>query len=357
MSDKIIEYFAASNSYSGFVSYFDSVFNPTDYEQIYILKGGPGTGKSTFMKDIIKNFQSDAISRELIFCSSDPDSLDGIILESSGKKIAVLDGTAPHAFDPMLPGAAEKIINLGMSWNPALLKNNREKINNLAIKKRKHYKSAYHFLSIAGKCVEIIDEEISSLLEFPYDILEKHISEIPIGNSKEKTKVISAFCKSGFLNANSGARNADNTVNIVGIYGSEYIITRFLLNEARKKKADIIISPSPLDTKKTEAIYFTKTDTLIVAGDKPTNDKATLIDTSRFINVKALSSVKEKLEMLYKEREVMLWCATDEFKKASEAHFETEKIYTAAMDFKKHKKLFNEVLSEIEDIFGINNDK
>ena len=46
----------------------------------------------------------------------------------------------------------------------------------------------------------------------------------------------------------------------------------------------------------------------------------------------------------------MLWCATDEFKKASDAHFELEKIYTAAMNFKKNKKLFEKVRSEITEI-------
>ena len=44
------KYFAASNSGRGFVSYFDSVFSPSRFEKVYIIKGGPGTGKSYFMK-------------------------------------------------------------------------------------------------------------------------------------------------------------------------------------------------------------------------------------------------------------------------------------------------------------------
>ena len=50
---KIKEFFAASNSSTGFVSYFDVIFNPKSYEKIFILKGGPGTGKSHFMKSAI----------------------------------------------------------------------------------------------------------------------------------------------------------------------------------------------------------------------------------------------------------------------------------------------------------------
>ena len=33
-------FFAAANGYSGFRSYFDKIFNPKDYDAIYILKGG-----------------------------------------------------------------------------------------------------------------------------------------------------------------------------------------------------------------------------------------------------------------------------------------------------------------------------
>ena len=46
----------------------------------------------------------------------------------------------------------------------------------------------------------------------------------------------------------------------------------------------------------------------------------------------------------------MLWSATDEIKKASDIHASLEKIYIAAMNFKKHKKLLDEVVSEIRSI-------
>ncbi|MBQ4120809.1 MAG: hypothetical protein IJD35_02210, partial [Clostridia bacterium] len=42
-------YFAALNSHRGFCSYFPVLFAP--YRR-YIIKGGPGCGKSTLMKKI-----------------------------------------------------------------------------------------------------------------------------------------------------------------------------------------------------------------------------------------------------------------------------------------------------------------
>lgn len=50
MSAKIINYYACANSARGFVSFFDG--NIKGLDKLYILKGGPGTGKSTLMKKI-----------------------------------------------------------------------------------------------------------------------------------------------------------------------------------------------------------------------------------------------------------------------------------------------------------------
>ena len=47
-------FFAAANTSSGFVSFFDRLFDPKTLKKIYILKGGPGVGKSTLMKNAAK---------------------------------------------------------------------------------------------------------------------------------------------------------------------------------------------------------------------------------------------------------------------------------------------------------------
>ena len=47
------EFFASANGYTGFRSYFDEIFDSRDYTAIYVLKGGPGTGKSTLLKVLI----------------------------------------------------------------------------------------------------------------------------------------------------------------------------------------------------------------------------------------------------------------------------------------------------------------
>ena len=50
VSDKA--YFAAANTKDGFYSYFDDIFFNPSIKRRYIIKGGPGTGKSSFMKRV-----------------------------------------------------------------------------------------------------------------------------------------------------------------------------------------------------------------------------------------------------------------------------------------------------------------
>ena len=45
-------FFAAANGYSGFKSIFDSVFDRKISTRTFIIKGGPGTGKSSLMRNL-----------------------------------------------------------------------------------------------------------------------------------------------------------------------------------------------------------------------------------------------------------------------------------------------------------------
>ncbi|MBR4761571.1 MAG: hypothetical protein IK086_02935, partial [Clostridia bacterium] len=103
-------FFLAANSAEGFVSHFADCYIPGDWHA-YIVKGGPGTGKSGLMKYIAAKAANSGHKVVFCPCSSDPDSLDAVIV--SDLKTVVLDGTAPHTVEPRLPGACENIINTG----------------------------------------------------------------------------------------------------------------------------------------------------------------------------------------------------------------------------------------------------
>ncbi len=93
-----IQYFLGANSPTGFYSLYDCLLPPAQARAIYILKGGPGCGKSTLMRKVGAWADEAGLETEYILCSGDPDSLDALILPSLG--VAVVDGTAPHVVVP-----------------------------------------------------------------------------------------------------------------------------------------------------------------------------------------------------------------------------------------------------------------
>ena len=147
MSDLVKHYFACSNTAKGFQNFFPS--NLKNLDKIYILKGGPGTGKSSLMKKIGQIVTDKGIPVEYIHCSSDPHSLDGIIIRSIGT--AIVDGTSPHVIEPTAPGALEEYINLGIAWDVDTLTKHKMKILFLQSEISACYPKAYNCFSRALK--------------------------------------------------------------------------------------------------------------------------------------------------------------------------------------------------------------
>ena len=95
----------------GFISCFDHLIPASELKRKIVLKGGPGVGKSTFMRRVHAALCPEGESSTLYFCSGDPDSLDAVAVPHAG--LLILDGTVPHIVDPQIPGARDSIINLG----------------------------------------------------------------------------------------------------------------------------------------------------------------------------------------------------------------------------------------------------
>lgn len=146
------ESFLGANTPQGFVSFFDELYNPYENCRPYIVKGGPGTGKSTLMKKVLAECESRGISAERVYCSSDPDSLDGIIVPDLG--ISIADGTSPHTLEPKFPGVCENIINTGAFWNTGKLREKADEIRALTLENSIHHRRSVKYLAAAGNIAE-----------------------------------------------------------------------------------------------------------------------------------------------------------------------------------------------------------
>lgn len=89
-----VQYYLGANAPTGFYSLYDQLIDPDEAEDIFILKGGAGCGKSSLMRKVGRAMEERGLAVEYIPCSGDPGSLDAILIPAL--KTAVVDGTAPH---------------------------------------------------------------------------------------------------------------------------------------------------------------------------------------------------------------------------------------------------------------------
>ena len=103
------QYFLGGNTPSGFYSLYHQLSDPARMRALYIIKGGPGSGKSTLMRRVERHAQAAGLETEEVLCSGDPDSLDAVMIPALGA--AVVDGTAPQG-----------VVSKGHFWGDKLFK-------------------------------------------------------------------------------------------------------------------------------------------------------------------------------------------------------------------------------------------
>ena len=146
MEKSFDRYFLAANSFEGFVSHFSDSYSAESGYKTYIIKGGPGTGKSSLMKYVAIRAIEKGYTVHLCHCSSDPDSLDGVIIDE--KKTVILDGTAPHIVEPKYPGTCENIVDLGRFWDSENLRSKRIDIINATNINKSFHKNLLNLVCI-----------------------------------------------------------------------------------------------------------------------------------------------------------------------------------------------------------------
>lgn len=334
------KYFAASNSAKGFVSYFGRIFDPSAFGHIYIIKGGPGTGKSVFMKKIAERAEKEGKKVVRYYCSSDQTSLDGITVDSD---FAVLDGTAPHDTDATLPGAVENIVDLGVFWDSNVLASHREEIERLGNEKKRAYSRAYRFLAAYGNITDALRELVLPI--FDADKAGKYVARRN-GNARgKKYEEHIAVCNSvgmeGRVRFTSLEEKASEVCRVDDSLGLSHLVLSAALNTAVLRRLPVTVSYDPIICSVPDAVLFEDSGILFESVSHGT------VNPTRFIEKEALGNVKKKLKSAVRLREAMLSEAENALSDVKKAHFETEKIYGEAMNFGAKERFTERFIDEL----------
>ena len=159
---KPVYFFLGANSEEGFFSLYDQLLGGR-LDDLMILKGGPGCGKSTFMRRVGAAMERAGERIVYINCSGDPDSLDGAIFLD--RNAAIVDGTSPHVLEPTYAVASERYVDLTRFYDVDAAKARRAEIVALSDEYRAHYRSAYRILRAMG---DVANAEGEKWIHFDY---------------------------------------------------------------------------------------------------------------------------------------------------------------------------------------------
>lgn len=243
-------FFLAANSGQGFYSLYDGFPGASAF--LHIIKGGPGTGKSGFMKRIRRAVQERGLDTESIPCSGDPESLDGLLVPALGQ--AWVDGTAPHIREPGLFGTDSDYVNLGQFCRLPLGEQDRAKAQALNREYKALYKTAYEHLAAAAameKAEELHDAAVS---QEEVQRVRAILDALPDreGECVKERRFLSAISCRGMLRMNK-------TVNLLckQIY---YLRGHAVLEQAavmaERKAERMILCPRPLRPEQLEAVLL-----------------------------------------------------------------------------------------------------
>ena len=343
------EFFLGANSGKGFYSlYEDFCTDKGDY--LHLIKGGPGCGKSNFMRRIGEKAEELGYEVEYILCSGDPDSLDGIYIAEL--KVGYADATAPHVLEPRHFGADSDYVNLGQfcSLPP------RNEVEGCTEKYKSYYKRAYSLLRAAAE-IRLADfpnltenSELSYINRRARSAVSRIVGK-PCGDAVIRRRFIHCISCRGELTLSDTINTLckqicvlDNRLGLANHY------LQSVIEAAKTRRDDIIVCPSPLLPDVPEAVIFPHQRVGFIASDVYSADKPyrhvrldAIIPADR---VRAHKSEMKKSEKIYGN---IMELACLNLAEAKRLHDELESIYKPYMDFSALDKFTEQ---EIKKLFA-----
>jgi len=355
----IKNYYAGGNTFLGFYSLYEDIFR--GLKRLYIIKGGPGTGKSSLMRSIGLDINEKGYDIEFFHCSSDNNSLDGLIIPGLG--IGIVDGTAPHIVDPKYPGAIDQIINLGEYWDGEKLRHQKNSIISLSNEITENFNMAYKNFNEAKAIHDDWEEIYLSVMDFDkannitQDLITRIFNEV---QSNEKKPAIRRL----FFGAATPLGAVNFIENITEGVDKRYIVKgrpgsgkSTMMKKIGKHAEELGLSveyfPCGLDPNSLDMVIIPALSVAIIDGTSPhvinpSRDSDEIIDMFKLCIDSDIEMSKEKelvsIEQRYK---LKMTIATNYIKEAKRIHDLLEKYYIEAMDFAKVEKKKNELIAEI----------
>lgn len=353
---RILKFFLGTNSPMGFVSRFDEITNANSLDKVFVLKGGPGSGKSTLMKKVGSAAEGSAEEIEYIHCASDVESLDAVIVHEKG--FAVADGTPPHPIEPKYPGAFEHLVAVDECWNLEKLALNREKIISIADAGTMLHKQACRYLAAASA---LVGDNARAAQQFT-DMQKVRLTAERIASrtfkslhkeGTERVRFLSAITDRGYFTFHETAKAVATSITMLeDDYGiSAPAILEHLRASALRAGYDIITCYSPLAPfERIEHLFVPSLSLGFMTKNRfvsPDIVPDRVINARRFTDAEGIAKYKKRMAFNRRAAAQMMLHAETAVKDAKSQHDLLESFYISAMDFKKLSALSDKVMESL----------
>ena len=340
MEHSVERYFLGANSARGFSSLYDGFTDPAAGDFLWVIKGGPGCGKSTFMKRLGAAAEAAGEPVEYIHCSGDPDSLDAVWLPAH--KTGYVDGTAPHVIEARYPGAGALYLDLGAYLDREALRPQLAEIASLNRRYKALYDEAYVLLAAA---TALLPKNLPGLCG-PAELakIEKKAAglaarELP-RQKKEPTvrrRFLSAVsCKGRLRFDETAAALCDRAIVLDNALGLGHVFLERFARIAAERGYDAVLCSDPLEPDKLEAALFPERRLAVLAVEMP---EASPLPVCRHLRLDALpgretlTAQRELLRYRKKESARLLSQGIGLLSEAKALHDALEAVYRPHVDF------------------------
>lgn len=348
--------FPGGNTSKGFYSFYKYILTQEDANRILCMKGGPGTGKSYFMKKIGSHFASKGYTIEYHHCSSDNNSLDAVLIKEL--KVAILDGTSPHMVDPIHPGAVDEILNMGEALDMDALFLKKKEIMEVQKLISKNFKRAYTYIE-AAKCVHddwsrlnsesVNAYKISTITE---SLKEEIFNTQKSGYGFDRHLFATAFTPNGIISfASDLVSKFDNKFILKGGPGlSKTEILKQIGSTAQRKGYFVEYMHDPLVPERIEHVLIPELSTCVLTTNEISNTSfiGKTYNIYDFCKPDIIAKNKKEIEYCSKLFYTLLEKALSLITDAHTIHDDLEDFYISTMNFDIANDIFNNVVKKIE---------
>lgn len=327
-------FFLGANSPGGFYSLYDG-FTDTERDHLYILKGGPGCGKSTFMKKLGAAAESEGYFVEYIHCSGDPESLDGVYVPKLNT--AYVDGTSPHVIEPAFAGSQASYVNMGAFYDPVELASRREAIAELTGRYKGHYARAFGLLGAVKALggARPSEEALAAAEKRGRGLIRREIRGH--GNGKTVKRFLSAYTCLGYMAYfDTVEALADRVFVLDNDLGLGYAVIEAAAREAESRGLMAVRCQWPLRPEVTEHLILPELGLALVSGTSELEYTGKMTRHMRLDAIpgkEELTELKPELKRLSKLRRALTEEAVSALQDAKAAHDELEEQYIPTVDF------------------------